>query len=137
MTIKRRPFEDAIERLQFAGVRPTKQRLAIANMLFDGTHKHVTAECLNKKAKQAGYCISVATIYNTLHQFTAVGLLRELVVEAGKSYFDTQIENHCHFYCERTGQLIDIPAGSVHMVLPALPEGRCVGTVDVIIRLRP
>lgn len=134
----RRPYDQAIQQLQAVGIRPTKQRLAIAKMLFDGAYKHVTAECLTKQAKDEGCNISLATIYNTLHQFTAAGLLRELVVEAGKSYFDTQVENHCHFYCEQTGMLTDAPAEAMQdMLLPMLPEGRSMGRVDVIIRLCP
>ena len=84
-----RPFRDALQRLKAAGLRPTRQRLALTRILFENGHRHVTAETLHAEAKTAGVDVSLATIYNTLHQFTTVGLLREVVIDTGKAYFDT------------------------------------------------
>src|ERR1700739_3176934 len=94
----------AFERLRAAGLRPTRQRLALAKVLGTGD-RHVTAEQLHIEAAAAGMPVSLATVYNTLHQFTEAGLLREVVVEGAKTYFDTNTSNHYHFFCEHTGQL--------------------------------
>lgn len=131
-----RPFASALDRLQRAGLRPTRQRLALARLLLGGGDRHVTAEQLHGEAVAAGIRVSLATIYNTLHQFTGAGLLREVVVEAGRSYFDTNVSDHHHFFFESTGHLQDIPGD--HVVVAALPEppqGTDVARVDVIIRL--
>jgi Fur family iron response transcriptional regulator len=125
------------ERLRAAGLRPTRQRLALARLLFDGGDCHVTAEYLHGQAQARSIRVSLATVYNTLHQFTAAGLLREVVVEPGRSYFDTNVSDHHHFFCESTGHLQDIP-GELVMVgqLPQPPEGAEIRRVDVIIRIR-
>ena len=125
------------ERLRAAGLRPTRQRLALARLLFDGGDCHVTAEYLHGQAQVRSIRVSLATVYNTLHQFTAAGLLREVVVEPGRSYFDTNVSDHHHFFCESTGHLQDIP-GELVMVgqLPQPPEGAEIRRVDVIIRIR-
>ena len=131
-----RPFKQAIQRLQQAGLRPTRQRLALAKLLFDGTDRHVSAEQLHSEAMGADIRVSLATIYNTLHQFTEAGLLREVVVEAGRSYFDTNTSDHHHFLFENSGTLKDIPSESILLgALPPAPEGSRVARVDVIIRL--
>jgi Fur family transcriptional regulator, iron response regulator len=128
----------APERLKRAGLRPTRQRLALAALLFDGGHRHVTAEQLQGEAGASAVKVSLATIYNTLHQFTEAGLLREVVIEPGRSYFDTNIDDHHHFYVEGTGRLLDIPAGSVNLAsLPTPPEGTEISRIDVIIRIGP
>jgi len=131
-----RPFSSALDRLTKAGLRPTRQRLALARLLFDGCDRHVTAEQLHAEAERGQMKVSLATVYNTLNQFTAVGLLREVVVEAGRSYFDTNTSDHHHFFFEGSGRLQDIPGD--HVVLgrvPPPPEGMDVARVDVIIRL--
>jgi Fur family iron response transcriptional regulator len=126
-----------IDRLRRAGLRPTRQRLALARLLFEGGQRHVTAEQLHGEALARVVPVSLATVYNTLHQFTAAGLLREVVVEPGRSYFDTNTDDHHHFFCESTGQLQDIPGELVMMgTLPAPPEGAEIRRVDVIIRIR-
>ena len=131
-----RPYKQAIQRLQQAGLRPTRQRLALAKLLFDGTDRHVSAEQLHSEAMGADIRVSLATIYNTLHQFTQAGLLREVVVEAGRSYFDTNTSDHHHFLFENSGTLKDIPGESILLgALPPAPEGSRVARVDVIIRL--
>jgi Fur family transcriptional regulator, iron response regulator len=124
-------------RLRSAGLRPTRQRVALARLLFDGEDRHITAEQLHGEAIAASIRVSLATVYNTLHQFTAARLLREVVVEPGRSYFDTNIDNHHHFFCESTGMLQDIPGAAVMVgTLPAAPAGTEISRVDVIIRVR-
>jgi len=126
-----------IARLRSAGLRPTRQRLALAKLLFDGADRHVTAEQLHGEASAAAIPVSLATVYNTLHQFTTAGLLREVVVEPGRSYFDTNIDEHHHFYCESSGALQDIPGAAISVgQLPHAPAGTEVSRVDVIIRVR-
>jgi Fur family iron response transcriptional regulator len=125
------------ERLRAAGLRPTRQRLALARLLFGDGDRHVTAEHLHSEAEARAIRVSLATVYNTLHQFTDAGLLREVVVEPGRSYFDTNVSDHHHFFCESTGQLQDIP-GELVIVgqLPQPPAGAAIHRVDVIIRIR-
>ncbi|WP_322099617.1 iron response transcriptional regulator IrrA [Aquibaculum arenosum] len=136
-----RPYSGLIDRLKAVGLRPTRQRLALSRLLFeeDGSadrHRHVTAEQLHGEALDGGIRVSLATIYNTLNQFTRAGLLREVVVEPGRSYYDTNVDDHHHFYFEGSGRLLDIPGESVHLDrLPEAPEGSSVRRVDVIIRL--
>jgi len=127
----------ALGRLRAVGLRPTRQRIALARLLFEGRDRHVTAEQLRAEAEGAAIRVSLATVYNTLHQFTAAGLLREVVVEPGRSYFDTNVEDHHHFFCETTGMLQDIPGASVAVgALPSPPPGTEISRVDVIIRVR-
>lgn len=131
-----RPFRQALERLQGAGLRPTRQRIALARLLFDAPHHHVTAEQLHAEAMGSDIKVSLATVYNTLNQFTDVGLLREVVVESGKSYFDTNTNAHHHFFIEATGSLIDIPVQELSFdQLPVAPTGMQVTGIDVVIRL--
>ncbi len=131
-----RPFKRALDRLTAVGLRPTRQRLALARLLFDGGDRHITAEQLHAEALGAHMPVSLATVYNTLHQLTASGLLREVVVEPGKSYFDTNVSEHHHFYHEATGELIDIPGNQVVVTdLPVAPPGTRIARVDVTIRL--
>lgn len=131
-----RPYSGLIERLKQAGMRPTRQRLALARLLFGERDRHLTAEQLHGEALEADVRVSLATVYNTLHQFTRAGLLREVVVEAGRSYFDTNTDDHHHFYFEKTGELQDIPGEALSLTtLPAPPGGAKVRRVDVVIRL--
>lgn len=133
-----RPFPNVIERLREAGLRPTRQRLALARLLFGGGDRHVTAEALHGEALAGHIRVSLATVYNTLHQFTDAGLLREVVVEPGRSYFDTNVEDHHHFFSEPAGTLQDIPGHSVIVTgLPQPPAGTQVRRVEVIVRLGP
>ena len=126
-----------VARLRDVGLRPTRQRVALMLLLFGGADRHITAEQLHGEAVASSIPVSLATVYNTLHQFTAAGLLREVVVESGRSYFDTNTDDHHHFFCESTGHLQDIP-GEMVMVgqLPQPPEGAEIRRVDVIIRIR-
>jgi Fur family iron response transcriptional regulator len=131
------PSLDLAERLRSAGLRITRPRLALARLLCDGGHRHVTAEKLHGEAIAAAIPVSLATVYNTLHQFTTAGLLREVVIAPGRSYFDTNIDAHHHFFCESTGMLQDIAGqGVVVSGLPAPPAGTEISHVEVIVRLR-
>ncbi len=131
-----RPYSGLIERLKAVGLRPTRQRLALARLLQDGGDRHLSAEQLHEEALAAKVRVSLATVYNALHQFTAAGLLREVVVEPGRSYFDTNVEDHHHFYFEDSGRLEDIPGDQVRLAnLPKPPKGSRLSRVDVIIRV--
>jgi len=135
-TSHNRPYSGVIARLKGAGLRPTRQRIALAKLLFEGENRHVTAEDLYGEARAAGVSVSLATIYNSLHQFTDAGLMREVVVEAGRSYFDTNTGDHHHFFHEDTGSLEDIPGDQINVSeLPAAPAGKSVQRVDVIVRV--
>ena len=132
-----RPFTRAVDRLHAAGLRPTRQRLALTRLLFDDGNRHITAEQLHREATEAGIRVSLATVYNSLNQFTDTGLLREVAVDAGRSYFDTNTLEHHHFFNAETGELQDIPSDSVVLsALPAAPENTVIGSVDVIVRVR-
>ncbi len=127
----------AQERVRVAGLRPTRQRVALARLLFSGPARHVTAEALHGEASGEGVRVSLATVYNTLHQFVRVGLLREVMVNPGRSYFDTNVGAHHHFFHETSGELEDIDAAQVDLsTLPAAPAGTRIERVDVVIRLR-
>lgn len=131
-----RPYSQALDRLRAAGLRPTRQRLALARLLFDGCDRHISAEQLHSEALAANIRVSLATVYNTLHQFTDVGLLREIVVDAGRSYFDTNTSDHHHFFFEKSGKLCDIAADLVGLTkIPDAPEGFNISRVEVIVRV--
>jgi Fur family transcriptional regulator, iron response regulator len=125
-----------IARLRKAGLRPTRQRVALATLLFGEGQRHVTAEELHDEALRCRLPVSLATVYNTLNQFTDAGLLREVAIEGQRSYFDTNTSNHFHFYLESERKLFDIPGGDLQVSgLPELPPGTRVRRVDVIVRL--
>jgi Fur family iron response transcriptional regulator len=127
-----------LARLRSVGLRPTRQRLALARLLLENGDRHITAEQLHGEATGADIQVSLATVYNTLHQFTEAGLLREVVVEPGRSYFDTNATDHHHFFCEADGRLQDIPGEDVMVSgFPLPPLGTEICRVDVIIRVRP
>jgi len=131
----RRPCLTAV--LRMAGLRPTRQRVALAELLFGGAHRHVSAEQLHGEANSANVNVSLATIYNTLHQFRTAGLLREVAVDASRSYFDTDTSDHHHFYLEDEQRVIDIPASSIVIQnLPEPPKGMAITHVDVVVRVR-
>lgn len=126
----------ASERLRAAGLRPTRQRRLLADLLFQHGHRHVTAELLHQEAKEAGCSVSLATVYNALHQFTDAGLLQQVIVEPSQSYFDTNIAPHQHFYDVDDGRLTDISADISVSGLPQPPRGTKIQRVDVVVRIR-
>ena len=123
-------------KLRAAGLRSTRPRLALAHLLFGAGNRHVTAESLYEEARQAGLIVSQATIYNTLNQFLSAGLLSAVVVDHSRSYFDTNVTEHHHFFIEDETRLIDIPLNEVVLsTMPDAPEGYNLAGVDVVIRL--
>lgn len=125
-------------RLRDVGLRPTRQRVALAEILFSHGHRHLSAEDLHAEALSAKVPVSLATVYNTLNQFTGAGLLREVAVEGTRTYFDTNTEDHHHFYVENENRVFDIPGAHVAIGdLPPPPEGMEIVRVDVVVRLRP
>lgn len=131
--------DGAIEkRLRAAGLRPTRQRCALGSLLFGSGDRHVTAELLHEEAVAAGVPVSLATIYNTLHQFKMAGLLRELAIDGHRAYFDTNTSNHNHFYIEPDGRLMDIESDGIRVDgLPEPPKGMRISHIDVVVRLVP
>ncbi len=131
------PIKDRIRALlKEAGLRPTRQRTALGRILFQAGHRHVTAEMLHEEALQHSIPVSLATVYNTLHQFTKAGLLHELPVHGSKTYFDTNLTDHHHFYCERDGKLMDIPDDQMQIIdVPEAPPGKRISRVDIVVRI--
>lgn len=128
---------DVRNMLKDAGLRPTRQRLALGTILFGSGHRHTSAEGLHEEAVAARVAVSLATVYNTLHQFTEVGLLREIAVDGTKTYFDTNTSDHHHFFNERNGEVTDIPSNVALTTVPEPPEGMEIARVDVVVRIRP
>jgi Fur family transcriptional regulator, iron response regulator len=130
------PSRNISQLLRRAGLRPTRQRLALGTLLFEGEDRHVTAELLHAEAIAAGQHVSLATVYNTLHQFKRAGLLRELAINGAKAYFDTNTSNHNHFFVEADSELCDIPGDAIRVDgLPQPPEGMKISHIDVVVRL--
>ncbi|MDX2204175.1 MAG: transcriptional repressor [Hyphomicrobiaceae bacterium] len=126
------------EKLNGLGLRPTTQRLVLGTLLFSGGDRHVTASMLFAQASQAGHHFALATIYNVLNCFVQHGLLRQVAVEGGEAFFDTNVSNHNHFYVEHERRMLDIPDGALRVEgLPPPPEGMVVSHVDVVVRLVP
>lgn len=125
------------ERLRNSGLRPTRQRVALADLIFAKGDRHLTVEELHEEAVEAGVPVSLATVYNTLHQFTEAGMIRVLAVESAKTYFDTNVSDHHHFFVEGQNEVLDIPVSNIQIDnLPEPPEGMEISHVDVVIRLR-
>lgn len=126
-----------VRRLKESGLRPTRQRVALARLLLESGPRHVTAEELFQEARAAGIPVSLATVYNTLNQFSAAGLMTEVVVGSGQSYFDTNPTSHYHFFDKATGEIIDIPEAAVQVLqLPEPPPGKVIERIDVVVRVR-
>jgi Fur family transcriptional regulator, iron response regulator len=124
-------------KLREAGLRPTRTRVALGVLLFSKGNRHVTAEQLFEEANHASVSVSLATVYNTLNQFTEVGFLRQVAIDASKSYFDTNTTEHHHFYTEDRHELMDIPLTNVIVgKAPVPPDGYEIARVDVVVRLR-
>ena len=131
------PFSDLRDKLRRVGLRPTRQRISLGWLLFGKGDRHVSAEMLYEEAVRARVPVSLATVYNTLHQFTEAGLLRQLAVDGAKAYFDTNATDHHHFFVEKDDVLMDVPGECVSVTdLPEPPEGYEVARVDVVVRLR-
>ena len=137
------PFSDiarqrGTEWLARADLRPTRQRLALAALMVgDGANRHVTAEGLYTATMESGHRVSLATVYNTLRAFCDAGLMQEIAIKGTRSYFDTRMDDHPHFYWEDTTELTDAPKDQLEIShLPDTPAGTEVARVDVVIRLR-
>src|SRR4249919_3631999 len=131
------PWHDVKAMLRDVGLRPTRQRMALGWILFGKGDRHITAEMLYEEAAKAKLPVSLATVYNTLHQFTDVGLLRQIAVDGSKTYFDTNVSQHHHFFIEGENALVDIPHSQVVVGrTPIPPEGYEVVRMDVVVRLR-
>jgi Fur family transcriptional regulator, iron response regulator len=124
-------------RLRHAGLRPTRQRMALASLLYAKGDRHLTVEELHEEAGFAGIDVSLATVYNTLHQFTEARMIRVLAVEGNRTYFDTNVSDHHHFFIEGRNEVLDVPTSNITINnLPEPPEGMEIAHVDVVIRLR-
>jgi Fur family iron response transcriptional regulator len=131
------PWHDVKTMLRSVGLRPTRQRMALGWLLFGKGDRHLSAEMLYEEATRAKVPVSLATIYNTLHQFTEVGLLRQIGVDGSKAYFDTNVSEHHHFFLEDADAILDIPNADVTFgKAPTAPEGYEIARVDVVVRLR-
>jgi Fur family iron response transcriptional regulator len=131
------PWHDVNEMLQSVGLRPTRQRMALGWLLFGKGDRHLTAEMLYEEATLAKVPVSLATVYNTLNQLTEAGLLRQVSVDGTKTYFDTNVTSHHHFYLEGNHELVDIPDQNLMLQqMPAVPEGYEIARVDMVVRLR-
>lgn len=135
----KRPYSHIVNQLRAVSLRPTRQRLALAKLLFDAeTTRHVSAEALHAEAIEEGVRVSLATVYNTLHQFVEVGLLKEVVIDSSRTYFDTNTASHHHFYEKATGLLIDVPEDDIHVELMLeAPTGMQLSSTEVVFRLSP
>jgi Fur family iron response transcriptional regulator len=132
------PVHALRERLRSAGLRPTRQRTSLGWLLFARGDRHISAEMLFDEAMKARVPVSLATVYNTLHQFTEAGLLREIAADGAKTYFDTNPTDHHHFYIEGEDRMIDVAPHLIKVAeLPDLPDGMEVARIEVIVRLRP
>jgi Fur family iron response transcriptional regulator len=131
------PWHDVKAMLRQVGLRPTRQRMELGWLLFGKGDRHITAEMLFEEANHGKAPVSLATVYNTLHQFTDAGLLRQVAVEGSKSYFDTNASQHHHFFVEEENALFDIPDADVFVGKPPIPpEGYEIARIDVVVRLR-
>jgi Fur family iron response transcriptional regulator len=131
------PWHDVKAMLRDVGLRPTRQRMSLGWILFGKGDRHITAEMLYEEASSAKVPVSLATVYNTLHQFTDVGLLRQVAVDGSKTYFDTNATQHHHFFVEGENALFDIPDSEVVVgKAPVPPEGYEIARIDVVVRLR-
>ena len=130
-------YSELVKKLQSAGLRPTRQRVILAKILFQSGPRHITAEQLHREVHRSALRISLATIYNTLNQFVGAGLLREIVGQAAQTYFDTRLDNHFHFVLPDNQGLTDFPADWVGFKkMPDLPEGTEIDKIEVTVHLK-
>src|SRR5262245_60688371 len=131
------PWQNVRAMLRKVGLRPTRQRMELGWILFSKGDRHLTAEMLFEEASKARVPVSLATVYNTLNQFTDVGLLRQVAVDGSKTYFDTNVSDHHHFFLEDANALMDIPSAKVVVSdMPTTLEGYEVDRVEVVVRLK-
>ncbi|MCY4180739.1 MAG: transcriptional repressor [Litoreibacter sp.] len=138
MSVTNEKTRRSTEWLTGAGLRPTRQRVTLAELLVgDGQNRHVTAESLHAATEGCDKTVSLATVYNTLRAFCDAGLIREVMVDGTKSYFDTRVDDHPHFFWEDERELTDAPKEELEICgLPTAPDGTEISSVDVVIRLR-
>ena len=129
-------YNMALKKIEESGIIPTKQRRVLAKILFEKGNRHISAENLFDEVKREDRKISMATIYNTLKQFTNLGLIREIVVDKNKSLYDTNNKPHYHLYIEDEGKVHDIPADNINLNLPSVPACLNLHNIDVIVRVR-
>ena len=129
-------YHQAIKKIESSGIRPTKQRRVLAKILFEKGNRHVSADELFHDVKKEDRKISMATVYNTLKQFTSLGLVREVVVDQNKSLYCTNHESHYHLYIEDEGKIIDIPTKNIDLNISSIPACLQLHNIDVIVRIR-
>jgi Fur family iron response transcriptional regulator len=133
----RPPVRDVEAMLREAGLRPTQQRVVLAELLFAQGDRHLTAEMLHNEAAQSGRKVSLATVYNTLNLLAKMGMLREIGVDGSTTYFDTRTGDHHHFFIEGAGEIRDIPMTQIRIgKMATVPDGYEISRVDLVIRLR-
>ncbi len=130
------PYSIALKKIEESGIVPTKQRRVLAKIMFQKGNRHISAENLFDEVKKEDRKISMATIYNTLKQFTNLGLIREVVVDKNKSLYDTNNKPHYHLYIEDEGKIHDIPTDNINLDLPAIPACLTLHNIDIIVRVR-
>ena len=129
-------YHQAIKKIESSGIRPTKQRRVLAKILFEKGNRHVSADELFHDVKKEDRKISMATVYNTLKQFTSLGLVREIVVDQNKSLYCTNHKSHYHLYIEDEGKIVDIPTQNIDLNIPSIPACLQLHNIDVIVRIR-
>jgi len=129
-------YHQAMKKIESSGIRPTKQRRILARILFDNGNRHVSADELFHDVKKEDRKISMATVYNTLKQFTSLGLVREVVVDQNKSLYCTNHKSHYHLYIEDEGKIVDIPTKNIDLNIPSIPACLQLHNIDVIVRIR-
>jgi Fur family iron response transcriptional regulator len=129
-------YHQAIKKIEGSGIRPTKQRRVLAKILFEKGNRHVSADELFHDVKKEDRKISMATVYNTLKQFTSLGLVREVVVDQNKSLYCTNRKSHYHLYIEDEGKIVDIPTKNIDLNIPSIPACLQLHNIDVIVRIR-
>ena len=129
-------YHQAMKKIESSGIRPTKQRRVLAKILFEKGNRHVSADELFDDVKKEDRKISMATVYNTLKQFTSLGLVREVVVDQNKSLYCTNHKSHYHLYIEDEGKIVDIPTKNIDLNIPSIPACLQLHNIDVIVRIR-
>ena len=129
-------YHQAMKKIESSGIRPTKQRRVLAKILFEKGNRHVSADELFHDVKKEDRKISMATVYNTLKQFTSLGLIREIVVDQNKSLYCTNHKSHYHLYIEDEGKIVDIPTKNIDLNIPSIPACLQLHNIDVIVRIR-